>query len=55
MILTKLKDFVGITEHEDYDEDYEEMEWEKTPTMGEKPTANLRAIVPQTYTASKTR
>lgn len=29
MILTKLKDFVGITEHEDDDEDYEEMEWEQ--------------------------
>lgn len=29
MILNKLRDFVGITEREDYDEDYEEMEWEQ--------------------------
>jgi cell division inhibitor SepF len=28
MILNKLRDFVGITEREDYDEDYEEMGWE---------------------------
>ncbi len=27
MILTKLKDFVGISEHDEYDEDYEEMDW----------------------------
>lgn len=27
MILTKLKDFVGISEHDEYEEDYEEMEW----------------------------
>jgi cell division inhibitor SepF len=34
MILTKIKDFVGISEHEDYDEDYEEMEWEKNSKAG---------------------
>jgi cell division inhibitor SepF len=34
MILTKLKDFVGITEQEEYDEDYEEMEWEKNSNTG---------------------
>lgn len=27
MILTKLKDFVGISEHDEYEEDYEEMDW----------------------------
>jgi cell division inhibitor SepF len=27
MILTKLKDFVGISEHDDFEEDYEEMDW----------------------------
>ena len=31
MILTKLKDFVGITENEDYEEEYEEMDWEQDP------------------------
>ena len=31
MILTKLKDFVGITEHEDYEEEYEEMDWDQYP------------------------
>ena len=31
MILTKLKDFVGITENEDYEEEYEEMDWEQEP------------------------
>jgi cell division inhibitor SepF len=28
-ILTKLKDFVGISENEEYDEDYEEMDWDR--------------------------
>jgi cell division inhibitor SepF len=32
-ILTKLKDFVGITEQEEYDEEYEEMDWEKRPNQ----------------------
>ena len=32
MILTKLKDFVGITENEDYEEEYEEMDWEQEPS-----------------------
>ena len=31
MILTKLKDFVGITENDDYEEEYEEMDWEQEP------------------------
>jgi cell division inhibitor SepF len=31
-ILTKLKDFVGITEHDEYDDDYEEMAWEQSPS-----------------------
>ena len=31
MILNKLKDFVGISEREEYDEEYEEMEWEQDP------------------------
>jgi cell division inhibitor SepF len=31
-ILTKLKDFVGITEHDEYDDDYEEMAWEQEPS-----------------------
>lgn len=29
MILNKLKDFVGITEQEEYDEEYEEMDWQQ--------------------------
>lgn len=29
MILTKLKDFVGISEHDEYEEDYEETDWQK--------------------------
>lgn len=29
--LNKLKDFVGISEQEEYEEDYEEMQWEKKP------------------------
>jgi cell division inhibitor SepF len=29
MILTKLKDFVGISEQDEYDEEYEEMDWEQ--------------------------
>ena len=27
MILSKFKDFVGISEHDEYEEDYEEMDW----------------------------
>ncbi len=29
MILTKLKDFVGISDQDEYDEEYEEMDWEQ--------------------------
>lgn len=31
MILTKLKDFVGISDQDEYDEEYEEMDWEQYP------------------------
>ncbi|MGL5033762.1 MAG: cell division protein SepF [Microcystaceae cyanobacterium] len=30
MILTKLKDFVGISEHDEYEEEYEEMGWQQS-------------------------
>ncbi|PZV25812.1 MAG: cell division protein SepF [Snowella sp.] len=29
MILTKIKDFVGISERDEYEEDYEEMDWQQ--------------------------
>jgi FtsZ-interacting cell division protein YlmF len=29
MILNKLKDFVGISEHDEYEEEYEEMNWQQ--------------------------
>jgi cell division inhibitor SepF len=34
-ILTKLKDFVGISEQEEYDEEYEEMDWDKYQSQPE--------------------
>lgn len=35
MILTKLKDFVGISDQDEYDEEYEEMDWEQYPDAAE--------------------
>lgn len=35
-ILTKLKDFVGISEQEEYDEEYEEMDWEQYPPQAQE-------------------
>ncbi len=34
-ILDKLKDFVGISEQEEYDEEYEEMPWEQYPSQAQ--------------------
>lgn len=50
MILTKLKDFVGITEHEDDDEDYEEMEWEQNSSdRGEANSQFVSNNTPNSY------
>lgn len=35
MILTKLKDFVGISEHDEYEEEYEEMDWQKSQSQAQ--------------------
>jgi len=35
MILTKLKDFVGIGEHDEYEEEYEEMDWQQSPASSQ--------------------
>lgn len=43
MILTKLKDFVGITEHDEYEEDYEEMDW---PQQTATPTPSVEEVAP---------
>ena len=43
MILTKLKDFVGISEHDDYEEDYEEMDW---PQQTAAPTPSVEEVAP---------
>lgn len=38
MILTKLKDFVGISDQDEYDEEeYEEMEWQDYPESSQDP------------------
>jgi len=43
MILTKLKDFVGITEHDEYEEDYEEMDW---PQQSASPSPSVEEVAP---------
>ncbi len=43
MILNKLKDFVGITEHDDFEEEYEEVNWQQAPAP--LPTAPVQEEV----------
>lgn len=46
-ILTKLKDFVGISESQEYDEDYEEMDWERDSNAEQRETPPLAQEEPQ--------
>jgi cell division inhibitor SepF len=41
MILTKLKDFVGISEHDEYEEDYEEMDWPQQNAVSTPPAEEV--------------
>jgi cell division inhibitor SepF len=41
MILTKLKDFVGISEHDEYEEDYEEMDWQQNQAPAPSPAPSV--------------
>lgn len=57
MILTKLKDFVGISEHDEYEEEYEEMDWQKSQSQAQQPTPLVEEPVqrrPQRETAPLT-
>lgn len=45
--MTKLKDFVGISESQEYDEDYEEMDWERDSNVEQRETTPIAQEEPQ--------